>query len=550
MCNCLFEYTFGDIKDKQKDITKLFPIFYDRVKAVEDMGGIRLLHEYPNLLHFKTHSGTKEKFWYDNYLKFVKLERFLKRAVQDKSTWNKAGDKVNLNKVSAKMLEFCDIQVFCSCPAAQFWGPNYILSVPSRDAKYTKPEKRPPKTRNPHQYGAVCKHLEVMLKVLPWYKSTFAKWLGKTYGETMAEMIKSIKAGEVKFKILEDKAREEMRPIEKEEIEKIEREQTPIVVPEVEQFPAGEVEEDTPTEEEPELNPDDEEYLKDRDQVDESLFFKNDMWKLNEDGEAPPAEAASTTGTTEDNIAYLPGGFKKVVKQLKRKPKLGGVTVIESQDAVRVYTGKSCFMVIPNIYKECLIDDISNYLKESEETDLDIRRRQTRDAILKSFQKKPYTQILERYMLWRRLYKNTTDITPESVAVSVKGVKKRANELADKAVKANWNDRGALEMLSSDAASGRPLGSYEPFGEYEWLYGIALRSTVGKTTIIYSLMMSPDFKAVEQIKISDIDVLEELPRHGISISGQTITPKYKSGLFPKRFMVNLHRELLEFQDKD
>jgi hypothetical protein len=64
-----------------------------------------------------------------------------------------------------------------NCPAFQYWGPAYILSLPKYDAKYTRPERRAPHIRNPRQYGATCKHLQGLLQVYPFWTTTCARWL-------------------------------------------------------------------------------------------------------------------------------------------------------------------------------------------------------------------------------------------------------------------------------------------------------------------------------------------------------------------------------------
>lgn len=73
-----------------------------------------------------------------------------------------------------------------NCPAFLYYGPSYILGRPKYDAKYTDPEHRPPNKRNPKQYGAVCKHYTNVLKALPFYVGTIAKWLRDFYARDIA----------------------------------------------------------------------------------------------------------------------------------------------------------------------------------------------------------------------------------------------------------------------------------------------------------------------------------------------------------------------------
>ena len=55
----LAEATIGAIQRKQKSITKLFPPFPDRVKAIGDKGGVRLRDTDAENWYFNVHSGMK-----------------------------------------------------------------------------------------------------------------------------------------------------------------------------------------------------------------------------------------------------------------------------------------------------------------------------------------------------------------------------------------------------------------------------------------------------------------------------------------------------------
>jgi ribosomal protein L24 len=59
-----------------------------------------------------------------------------------------------------------------NCPSFQYWGPAYTTT--QRGTKYGEPENRPPRIRNPKQYGIMCKHSQLMFDVIPFYKSTMA----------------------------------------------------------------------------------------------------------------------------------------------------------------------------------------------------------------------------------------------------------------------------------------------------------------------------------------------------------------------------------------
>jgi len=171
------EITFNDLRVKQRSIGKLFPTFNKRVKAVASKGGVSLQEQMPTYWHFKVASGTKEGVKYDTYIQFVNLEEMIKKYSGDRRLWNKAGDNIDLRLLAAEILNNVDMKTSCSCPATLYWGQDYIRT--QRDAQHGKQEERPPKIRNPKQYGAYCKHGQNLFNVLPAYTATFASFLKK-----------------------------------------------------------------------------------------------------------------------------------------------------------------------------------------------------------------------------------------------------------------------------------------------------------------------------------------------------------------------------------
>jgi hypothetical protein len=201
------EATASQIQRKQKSINRLFPQFPERVKAIQDKGGLRLKNVEQDTWKWKIHSGTKKDVWYDAVVHFKNVEPLLRKLVADRRLWNKDRTKVNLNKLSREFMKRADIQLECSCPAQKYWGGDYVLSRPKYDAKYGDKEDRAPNIRNPKQYGAHCKHLQNLFKALPFYADTMAKWLNDFYPEMIGEVEKEAGAEAEKFK----RAGEELR---------------------------------------------------------------------------------------------------------------------------------------------------------------------------------------------------------------------------------------------------------------------------------------------------------------------------------------------------
>jgi hypothetical protein len=185
----LNEISLANINRKQRSITKLFPSFHDRVEAVADKGGVRLRKLEPKVWRFKVHSGTKNNKWYSLNFQIKDIDSLITKHVSNKKLWTKSGEHVDLRKVARAIFFDADVNVSCSCPASQYWGPNYQLT--QADAKYGRQERRPPDIRNPHRYGTACKHLQALLYVLPFYISTVAKWLKDNYSGLIASLEKT-----------------------------------------------------------------------------------------------------------------------------------------------------------------------------------------------------------------------------------------------------------------------------------------------------------------------------------------------------------------------
>ena len=223
----LNEISLSGVAKKQKDITKLFPTFHDRVKSVGNMGGVRLSSLKSNVWEFKIHSGTDSSKRYDVQFHIKDIVGLVQKHAANKELWTSDGMHVDLRKVAHAIFFDADVQTQCSCPSFVYHGFSYISSRPKYDLKYGKKENRPPNVRNPHQHGIICKHLTALLKVLPFYLTSIAKWLKKYYAKEIKAIQNQVrKEEEVKTRLElptkpEDvrKEREWLKGKEEEEVE-------------------------------------------------------------------------------------------------------------------------------------------------------------------------------------------------------------------------------------------------------------------------------------------------------------------------------------------
>lgn len=210
----LNELNYNGVMRKQASIGKLFPTFPQRVRDVAAQGGVTLVEKMPDTWHFKVPSSKGDGVKYDVYVRFVNLEEMLKKYSADKRLWNKAGTKVNYTLLASEVLNSVDIETDCACPADLYWGPEYIKT--QRGAQYDHEENRPPKKRNPKEYGIICKHGELVFEVLPMYTTTFSEFLRLYWVDVIENSVEAASKDMTGFR----KAADELGRREKEQFDK------------------------------------------------------------------------------------------------------------------------------------------------------------------------------------------------------------------------------------------------------------------------------------------------------------------------------------------
>jgi len=123
----------------------------------------------------------------DNVMNFmVNSSKFDENHIQYKVSimfdqWDELGQDTSFNFAErARMLLWVgDIRLHCTDPSFLYWGYQYILTV--FDASIY-PEERPPRVRNPGERGIVCKHLNRVLRVLPFHSGEIATELKRQFG--------------------------------------------------------------------------------------------------------------------------------------------------------------------------------------------------------------------------------------------------------------------------------------------------------------------------------------------------------------------------------
>lgn len=96
--------------------------------------------------------------------------------------WDEVGNDPEFNYPErARMLLWVgDLKLHCTCPSFLYWGYQWILTM--IDASIEQ-EARRPVERNPQDRGVVCKHMNRVLRVLPFHLGDIATELKNQFGE-------------------------------------------------------------------------------------------------------------------------------------------------------------------------------------------------------------------------------------------------------------------------------------------------------------------------------------------------------------------------------
>jgi len=144
--------------------------FLSQQVRAEELTGIRFVGFEPDSVmnfHINSSSHTKNRIKYTNSIQF--------------DEWEEVGSDPDLNFTErARMLLWVgNIRLHCTCPSFLYWGYQYMCTVLNA-AIY--PEERFPRERNPGERGIVCKHLNRVLRVLPFHSGEIAKEAKNQFG--------------------------------------------------------------------------------------------------------------------------------------------------------------------------------------------------------------------------------------------------------------------------------------------------------------------------------------------------------------------------------
>lgn len=247
--------------------------------------------------------------------------------------------------------------------------------------------------------------------------------------------------------------------------------------------------------------------------------------------------------TTMDAVTFLPahlGVVKAKVKDLVKKKQKWGLEILEDDDGNKdVRIEDALRIIVPrehwDIFQEMFIGELSNdsylnlknLLNEAMEDELEDLRNDLKPALFEMYNEQQFTSLDKTVKVWQGRFGVSRIVTNKNNVIATSAHKGRdIQKLHGKLLRSYGEDKGGLEMLLSDIKSSRPLGAFDVFKRYDYLYGTRTISEFHDITLAFEAAIDMAFMTSQSIYISDEDVLDEVEDQIITVKrvGNVIYP--------------------------
>lgn len=231
--------------------------------------------------------------------------------------------------------------------------------------------------------------------------------------------------------------------------------------------------------------------------------------------------------TTMDMVTFIPahlGAVKAKVKDLARRKWKWGLEILEDdngnkdvriEDALRIIVPKEHW----DSFQEMFIGELNNdsylnlndILNEALEDDLRDLRSNLKPLLVEMYNEQRFASLDKTIKVWRGRFAPIRFVTnKKSVVVTSENKERDIQKLSGDLLRAYGEDKGGLEMLTNDIKSNKPLGAYDIFKRYNFLYGTRVQSELHGITLIFEAVIDTTFMTSQSIYISDEEVLDEV----------------------------------------
>lgn len=231
--------------------------------------------------------------------------------------------------------------------------------------------------------------------------------------------------------------------------------------------------------------------------------------------------------TSMDAVTFLPaymGVVRAKVKELSKLKQKWGLEILEDDNGNRdVRIGDALRIIVPKEHWDCFQEmfkgelnndaelNLKDLLVEAMDDELSDLRADFKPALIDMYNGKRFTSLDRAIKVWRgRFGINRLTANRSRVIVTAEHKDRDIQQLYGKLIRVYKEDRGGLEMLIADMSNTRPLGAYDVFKKYDYLYGSRAESDHRDIVLIFETSIDMTFIVSESIYINDEEVLDEV----------------------------------------
>lgn len=231
--------------------------------------------------------------------------------------------------------------------------------------------------------------------------------------------------------------------------------------------------------------------------------------------------------TSMDAVTFLPshmGVVRAKVKELSKLKQKWSLEILEDDVGNKdVRIGDALRIIVPKEHWECFqemfIGELNNdaelnlkdLLVEAMEDDLKDLRSNFKPVLVEMYNEKRFNALDRAIKVWQgRFGINRLMTNRGRVIVTPEHKGRDIQQLYGKLLRIYKEDRGGLEMLIADMENGRPLGAYDVFKKYDYLYGSRAESDHNDVVLIFETSIDMTFIVSESIYVGDEEVLDEI----------------------------------------
>lgn len=270
--------------------------------------------------------------------------------------------------------------------------------------------------------------------------------------------------------------------------------------------------------------------------------------------------------TSMDAVSFIPahmGVVRDKVKGLAKRKQKWGLEILEDDDGNKdVRIEDALRIIVPKEhwdgFQEMFIGELKNdselnlkdLLTEAMEDELKDLRANLKPSLLEMYNEQRFSSLDKTIKVWQARFGINRVVTNRNKVIVTSEHKGRdVQQLYGKLLRIYEEDRGGLEMLIADMENSRPLGAYDVFKKYDYLYGSRAESDHLDTRLIFEANIDMAFMVKQSIYVDDEEVLDEIEDEVSTVKrvGNVIYPSNE--MFDVNFFDILHTIIEEIDEK-